>query len=113
MGEKQEGSHTGNLIDKSQNEKEEIFDNIIGKYKNHPSIVNIKSNLPVDTDRTMLHFFEAQPSDIIKIIKELKSITSVGKHPTETCDYVSRSNCKPSYNINKCHSVGEFNLSKC
>ena len=68
IGEKQERSHTGNLHDKSQNEKEEILDNIIGKYR----------NLPVDTDRTMFHFSMAEPSDIIKIIKGLKSGTSVG-----------------------------------
>ena len=46
IGEKQEGSHAGSLNDKSQNEREEILDNIIGKYRNHPSIVNMKSNLP-------------------------------------------------------------------
>ena len=78
MGEKQEGSHTGNLNDKSQNEKEEILDNIIGTYRNHPSIVNVKSNLPVDMDKKMVHFSKAEPSDIIKIIKGLKSCTSVG-----------------------------------
>ena len=77
-GEKQEGSHTGSLNDKSQNEREEILDNIIGKYRNHPSIVNIRSNLPIDIDRTMFHFSKAEPSDIIKIIKGLKSGTSVG-----------------------------------
>ena len=77
-GEKQKGSHTGNLNDKSQNEREKILDNIIGKYINHPSIVNIKSNLPVDLDGTMFHFTKAEPSDIIKIIKGLKPGTSVG-----------------------------------
>ena len=77
-GEKQEGSHTSSLNDKSQNEKEEILDNIIGKYRNHPRIVKIRSNLPIDIDRTMFHFSKAEPSDIIKIIKGLKSGTSVG-----------------------------------
>ena len=77
MGEKQKGSHTGNLNDESQNEKEEILDNIIGKYRNHSSIVNVKSNLPVNMDKKMVHFSKAEPSDIIKIIKGLKSYTSV------------------------------------
>ena len=77
-GEKQEGSHTGNLNDKSQNERDDILDNIIGKYRNHPSIVNIKSNFPADIDRIMFHFSMAEPSDIIKIIKGLKPGTSVG-----------------------------------
>ena len=77
-GEKQEGSHTSSLNDKSQNEKEEILDNIIGKYRNHPRIVKIRSNLPIDIDRTMFHFSKAEPSDIIKTIKGLKSGTSVG-----------------------------------
>ena len=77
MGEKQEGSQTGSLKDKSQNEREEILDNIIGKYRNHASIVNIKSNLPVDMDRTMFSFSKAEPSDIIKTVKGLKSGTSL------------------------------------
>ena len=34
--------------------KEEILDNILQKYRNHPRIVNIKLKLPVDTDMTML-----------------------------------------------------------
>ena len=39
--EKQEGSYTGNLNAKNQNEREEILHNILGKYRNHPSIVNM------------------------------------------------------------------------
>ena len=59
-GEKQEGSHSGSINNKNSCEKGEIPDNILEKYSCHPSIVNIKSNLP--QDGATFHFSKAHPS---------------------------------------------------
>ena len=78
-GEKQERSHTGSLNDESQNKREEILDNIIGKYRNHSSIVNIKSNLPVDMDRTMFHFLMMSHQFLSKLLRtEIRHISGDG-----------------------------------
>ena len=55
-----------------------MLDNIIGKYRNHPSIVKIKSNFPLHMDKTMFQFSKPEPLYIIKTFKGLKSGTSVG-----------------------------------
>ena len=75
-GEKQEGSHSRGINNKSPGEKEEILDTILEKYSCHPSIVNIKSNLPQDGET--FHFSNAHPSDILEIIKGIKLGTSMG-----------------------------------
>ena len=76
IGEKQEGSHSGGINNKDPGEKEEILDTILEKYSCHPSIVNIKSNLP--RDGATFHFSKAHSSDILEIIKRIKLGTSVG-----------------------------------
>ena len=75
-GEKQEGSHFANLNNKEQTEREGMLEDILQKYSQHPSILNIKTNFP--SDRDVFQFSKAEPSDIIKIIRGIKSGISVG-----------------------------------
>ena len=49
-GKRQEGSHFISLNNQEQVEKEEISDNTLEKYSQHPSIINIKTNLPYYKD---------------------------------------------------------------
>ena len=75
-GEKQEGSHFADLKNKEQTERERILEDFLQKYSQHPSILNIKTNFP--SDRDVFQFPKAKPSDIIKIIRGIKSGISVG-----------------------------------
>ena len=75
-GEKQEGSHFANLNNKEQAERERILEDILKKYSQHLSILNMKTNFP--SDRDVSQFSKAEPSDIIKIIRGIKSGISVG-----------------------------------
>ena len=75
-GKRQDGSHFVSLNNQEQVGKEKILDNSLEKYSQHPSIINIKTNLPHDKD--VFQFSKAEPSDILKIIRGLKSVTAVG-----------------------------------
>ena len=75
-GEKKEGSHFADLNNKEQTERERILEDILQKYSQHPSILNIKTNFPADRD--VFQFSKAKPSDIIKIIRGIKSGISAG-----------------------------------
>ena len=46
------------------------------KYNQHFSILNIKTSLP--NDKNVFQFSKAEPSDILKIIRGLKSTAAVG-----------------------------------
>ena len=75
-GGKQEGSHFADLNNKEQIERERILEDILQKCSQHPSLLNIKTNIP--SDRDVFQFSKAKPSDIIKIIRGIKSGISVG-----------------------------------
>ena len=49
-GNKLEGPHFISLNNQEQIEKKEILDNILEKCSQHPSIINIETNLPHDKD---------------------------------------------------------------
>ena len=76
-GEKQEELHSDSLRNKNQTGKEEILNGILEKYSGHPSILNIKKHFS-STGRNLFQFQKAEPSGILKIIRGMKSNTSVG-----------------------------------
>ena len=53
-----------------------MVNGILERYSCHPSIVNIKSNLPGRNN--IFHFSKVEPSEILKIIKGIKPGTSAG-----------------------------------
>ena len=78
-GKKQEGLYSESSRNRNQTEREEIRNSMLEKYSGHPSILNMKQNFSL-TERNIFQFKEAEPSDILKIIRSIKLCTSVGEN---------------------------------